>query len=196
MASKIAAGICGILLLFVGIVVSSPATADDAGKLAVGTMVNFTFLKQPKPAPPVRFIDAQGRELKLEDFRGKLVLLDFWATWCAPCRREMPEFDKLQAELGGDRFQVIAVASDRKGLPVVEKFYRELGLKHLGIYVDETMTAQRAFLAYGLPTTILLDPKGNELGRLVGPAEWHSADAKRLIGHFLSYYAKGARPAG
>ena len=133
MAFKLASGVTGTLLLVLGLVPAQWAAAHDVSELAVGAMANFTVLDEPKPAPPVRFIDAEGRELKLEDFRGKLVLLDFWATWCAPCRREMPEFDKLQAEFGGDSFQVVALASDRKGLPAVKKFYDELGIKHPGI---------------------------------------------------------------
>jgi thiol-disulfide isomerase/thioredoxin len=191
MASKLKAGIYGLLLFLVSAGMDLPAAvADEAETLAVGAMANFTVLKTPKPAPSVRFIDADGRELKLEDFRGKVVLLDFWATWCAPCRREMPEFDKLQAEFGGDSFQVIALASERKGLPAVRKFYDELEIKHLAIYVDKTMKAQRAFLAYGLPTTVLIDPSGNELGRMVGPAEWHGDDGRKLISHYISRFAK------
>lgn len=190
MAYKFQAEVFAVVLFFTGLTLPLPAMADEAGKLAVGAMANFSVAKQPTPAPPVRFIDGEGRELKLEDFRGKLVLLNFWATWCAPCRREMPSLDRLQAEFGGENFHLIALSSDRQGLPAIEKFYAELGLENLAMYSDKTSRVQRAFSVYGLPTTLILDPEGNELGRLVGPAEWDGPETKALIAHYLSRFAK------
>jgi thiol-disulfide isomerase/thioredoxin len=190
MAFKFRAEIFGALLFLTGFSLSPPAGADGAGELAVGAMANFTVAEQPKPAPPGRFIDGAGRELKLEDFRGKVVLLDFWATWCVPCRREMPAFDRLQAELGGKDFHIIALSIDRQSFPAIKKFYADLGIKHLVMYNDKTMKLMRSFGAYGLPTTVLLDPKGNEVGRLIGPAAWHKAEAKALLRHIISHHAK------
>jgi len=109
------------------------------------------------------------------------VLLDFWATWCGPCRREMPDLDKLQALLGGPKFAVVAISSDRKGLEVVQKFYQENDIRNLEIFIDKSTKAQRLFGAYGLPTSVLLDANGLKVGHLVGPAEWASADAIALI---------------
>ena len=146
----------------------------------------FTKLTAPAPAPEVAFMDGEGREIGLDAFRGKWTLVNFWATWCAPCRAEMKDLDELEAKLGGDRFVVVALSADRQGLPVVEAFYKEIGVARLGRYVDPTMKSARAFRAVGLPTTVLLDPEGREVGRVLGPVAWASEASvdflRRLIG--------------
>jgi thiol-disulfide isomerase/thioredoxin len=131
--------------------------------------------------PDGRFVDADGQTVDLADFRGKVVLLNFWATWCGPCKREMPDLDRLQAKLGGERFQVVALSSDRQGPAVVGPFYDELGVGHLTVFNDRRGAVQRAFGVFGLPTTVLIDPQGRELGRLVGPADWGSPEAQALV---------------
>src|SRR5688572_20500737 len=112
----------------------------------------FAVHKSPRPLPDIQFENGQGEAMSLADFRGKVVLLNIWATWCAPCRREMPTLERLQVELGGADFEVVALSLDRKGLPVVKEFYEELGLQELAMYVDESGAAQRALNALGLPT--------------------------------------------
>jgi thiol-disulfide isomerase/thioredoxin len=142
----------------------------------------FNFApSEPTPAPALSFEDAQGEQLSLEDFRGKVVVLNLWATWCAPCRHEMPSLDRLQATQGGDDLQVVALSLDRGGLQQVEDFYQEIGVQHLGIYRDPTGAAGRELGALGLPTTVVIDPDGREVGRLLGPAEWDSAEALALL---------------
>jgi thiol-disulfide isomerase/thioredoxin len=126
-------------------------------------------------SPP--FSDAEGRTLTLEDFRGKVVLLNVWATWCVPCREEMPTLDALQARLGGDAFRVVALSIDRAGLLPVRRFYDEIGIRHLPIYLAEDLRTMFALAVLGLPTTILIDRQGRELARLSGPAEWDSPEA-------------------
>lgn len=125
-------------------------------------------------SPP--FSDVTGRKLKLDDFRSKVVLLNVWATWCMPCREEMPTLDALQAQLGGADFAVIPLSIDRAGLPPVKRFYAEIGITHVGLYLAESVRAQYALGVLGLPSTILIDRDGRELGRLVGPTEWDSPE--------------------
>ena len=141
----------------------------------------FAAHESPRPLPDIRFENGQGEAMSLADFRGKVVLLNIWATWCAPCRREMPTLDRLQAALGGPDFEVVALSIDRQGRPVVEDFYRELGLRQLGMYVDASGKAPRDLNALGVPTTLLIDRQGNEVGRLLGPAEWDSPEMVSFI---------------
>ncbi len=148
---------------------------------AKGTMVNFTLSPELPPAPAIMFRDENGGKHNLKAFAGKVVLINFWATWCGPCRREMADLDRLQAKLGGADFTVLALSSDRKGMEVVKKFYAENNIRHLAAWIDRTTKAQRAFGAYGLPTSVLIDRQGRQVGRLVGPAEWASDDAIALI---------------
>lgn len=150
--------------------------SEDAGKLAA-----FVRRKTPEALPDVSFIDAKGGPKTLKEFKGKAVLLNLWATWCAPCRREMPSLDRLQKEMGSDSFEVVALAVDRNGLDAAKKFLDEIKVTNLAVYADPTAKAGSALKAVGLPTTILIDKDGNELGRLPGPAEWDSPEAKTLI---------------
>ena len=126
-------------------------------------------------SPP--FIDGDGRDLTLADFRGRIVLLNVWATWCAPCRREMPMLDRLQAQLGGSGFHVFPLSIDKAGLEPVRQFYEEMGVRNLGVYLAEDLRAMIAFSVVGLPTTLLIDGAGREIARLTGPAEWDSPEA-------------------
>lgn len=179
-----------VMFLILGVVSAvtlapTPCEAGQGAVPAIGAMASFEAHPEPRQAPDGSFSDARGNIVKLSDFRGKVVLLNFWATWCGPCVRELPDLDRLQTELGGPEFQVIALSSDRKGPDVVAPFLAKLGVEQLAAYNDPRATVQRAFKVVGLPTTVLLDADGRELGRLVGPAEWHSEDAKRLIRHFL-----------
>jgi thiol-disulfide isomerase/thioredoxin len=144
-------------------------------------MAAFVFRKQPEALPEVKFQDAEGKQRTLADWRGKVVLLNLWATWCLPCRREMPALDRLQQELGSDRFEVVAVSVDRKGIEGARKFLDETKAGKLALYVDPTTRLTSELRAVGLPATLLIDAQGREIGRLLGPAEWDSEDAKRLI---------------
>ncbi len=145
----------------------------------------FDLLDPPRPLPELRFVDGEGRPLTLADFRGKVILLNIWATWCIPCLREMPTLDRLQAKLGGPRFEVVVLSIDIGGIPVVEKFYRALKLDSLGIYVDKTLRVKRDLGIVGIPTTLLIDRQGREIGRYSGPAEWDSKEAMKAIRRYL-----------
>jgi thiol-disulfide isomerase/thioredoxin len=142
----------------------------------------FNFApSEPKRVPALTFEDAAGNPLSLEDFRGQVVVLNLWATWCAPCRHEMPSLDRLQAREGGPDLQVLPLSVDRGGLEQIEAFYEEVGIRHLGIYRDPQNAVGRALGALGLPTTVVIDQAGREVGRLLGPAEWDGAEALDLL---------------
>ena len=135
---------------------------------------DFRLSSQPAAVKNISFADASGATVTLSSFSGRIVVLNLWATWCAPCRREMPTLDRLQAALGGPDFAVVALSIDRAGLDVVAPFYREFGIENLVPYTDTSGNAQTDLHALGIPTTLLLNREGKEIGRLVGPAEWDS----------------------
>lgn len=163
---------------------AGPATTDpgpaEARRRAPG-LPTFVYKIAPEPLADVNFVDGSGAPKTLKDFRGKTVLLNLWATWCAPCREEMPSLDRLQQAMGSDKFEVVALAVDRTGLEAARKFLDGIGVKSLALYADPTTRSGSALRAIGMPTTILIDAEGREIGRLPGPATWDSEDAKRLV---------------
>ena len=137
----------------------------------------FVMNSKPNAVPELTFTDGAGKARSLAEFKGKVVLLNIWATWCGPCRKEMPALDRLQAALGGPDFEVLPLSVDRKGMEVVDKFYADTGIKSLSRYV--TGSSNDAFdklAVFGLPATLLIDREGRELGRREGPAEWDSPE--------------------
>jgi thiol-disulfide isomerase/thioredoxin len=145
----------------------------------------FTPLDPPRPAPPFAFAERGGETRQLADFRGHWLLVNLWATWCAPCVREMPSLDRLQARLG-ERIRVLAISEDRKGPEVVDPFLGSLDLKAMTIYLDPAAHAQQAFGIRGLPTSFLIDPEGALRGKLEGAAEWDSPQMLALIKQYLA----------
>jgi len=133
------------------------------------------------PVPELTFLDAEGNERSLQDFQGRVVVLNLWATWCAPCRKEMPSLDRLQASIGGDDLEVVALAVDRGDLTKVLTFYDEVNLEHLAVYHDSSAKAGRTLRAPGLPTTLIIDREGKEVGRVLGDAEWDGDDVITLL---------------
>ncbi len=162
---------------------TSAATETASGRqgLAVGDMLTFVFRKTPEPIADFTFEDGRGAKKTLADWKGKVVLLNLWATWCAPCRHEMPSLDRLQKQLGGKDFEVIALSVDRQGAGPSQKFLDDIKVEKLALYIESTSKSLGTLKATGLPTTILIDRDGREIGRLAGPAEWDGADAVRLI---------------
>src|SRR5262245_14999849 len=146
---------------------------------------NFILHQSPKPVGAVAFEDDRGRAQRVADFKGKVVLLNIWATWCSPCRQEMPALDHLQALLGGPDFEVVALSIDRKGVDAVRKFYTEVGIRNLLIRLDQAGSSIRV-ATVGVPTTLLLDRQGRELGRISGPAEWDSASIVEFLKSVIS----------
>tara|TARA_R110000824_G_scaffold118960_2_gene271503 strand:- start:120604 stop:121221 length:618 start_codon:yes stop_codon:yes gene_type:complete len=157
--------------------------------MATGHMANFIASDSPKPVPDLEFLAGNGETVRLSDFQGKVVLLNLWATWCVPCREEMPALDGLEGDIGSDKFQVLALSVDKDGLDLARDFLASVNATHIALYNDPTSSANFKVKGYGLPTTLLLAPDGMELGRIVGPAEWNTDDAKALIGEAVRLYA-------
>lgn len=148
--------------------------------VAQGAVAAFITHKAPRDLPDFTFKDADGKELTLAQWKGRNVLLNIWATWCAPCREEMPALERLQKAFGGDDFEVVTISVDQKGVPVARAFLEEIGVD-LPLYADPTTKTLSKLQGVGLPTTVLINADGKEVGRLLGPAAWDSPDAFRLI---------------
>jgi thiol-disulfide isomerase/thioredoxin len=158
--------------------------ADTAAlaDLRSGDMKKLVFAEAPAPAAlDTAFVTAEGAEVRLSDYAGKHVLLNFWATWCAPCRKEMPMLAALQDEFGGDTFEVVTVATGRNSPAGIDRFFAEIGVSNLPRHRDPQQALARQMAVLGLPITVLLDPEGNEIARLRGDADWASDSARAII---------------
>lgn len=147
---------------------------------------------RPRELANLRFSDGAGRPTSLAAFRGRVVLLNVWATWCPPCREEMPTLDRLQAALGGPGFEVVALSIDHAGLPVVRDFFNSTRIKHLQPYLDTFGDAQSSLAVAGVPLTLLIDREGREIARKLGPATW---DNPRMVQLIRSHMVPGAAPS-
>jgi thiol-disulfide isomerase/thioredoxin len=192
-------GLIGTLAVLAGVygidrLRSNPADAacqpavNEAARLAPlvhGEVAALTMAQKPLSVPDVAFRDAEGHDRKLDDWRGRTVLLNLWATWCVPCRKEMPALDALQGELGGPNFEVIAVNIDTRDPQKPLAFLKEVGIKHLAYYTDTSAHVyedlKTAGKAFGMPTTLLVNRSGCEIGNMAGPAEWSSPDGVKLV---------------
>lgn len=174
--------------------VSAPSASDKAASdksegagasplkgLSTGAMAAFVVRSKPLDLPDFTFDGPDGGKETAADLKGKVVLLNIWATWCVPCREEMPQLNELQAELGSDAFEVVAINIDKGGAEKAKKFLEETGVTDLALYTEPTGKLFATLKAVGMPTTLLLNAQGQEMGRLVGPADWASPEAKRLI---------------
>jgi thiol-disulfide isomerase/thioredoxin len=190
----VAAVVTGLAIYGIGAMQRNPADAacrpstelaKRLAPLARGEVAAINIAAEPKRLPDLTFTDAAGKERKLADFRGRTVLLNLWATWCVPCREEMPALDTLQGKLGGDKFEVVAVNIDTRNLDKPKTWLAEVGVTRLGYFADPSAKVfqdlKAVGKAIGMPTTLLIDPQGCELGVLAGPAEWASDDAVKLI---------------
>ena len=183
-------GLFALAASLIGVWYSLPRTGNDDG-IEAGTSVQvpgkFELIPFPKPRPlaNVAFQDGTGRKFALADFKGKAVLLNVWATWCSPCRKEMPTLDRLQGKLGGKDFEVVALSIDRDGPDVVRKFFQELGVRNLALYIDPTMDAQSKLELIGVPTTLLIDRDGREVARYTGVAEWDRPEVIDTIERYM-----------
>jgi thiol-disulfide isomerase/thioredoxin len=156
--------------------------------LTAGSAAAFNFAPTDAgPVPEVTFLDGQDREQRLADYRGRVVVLNLWATWCVPCRREMPSLDRLQSKLGGTDLAVLAVSLDRGEREQIVAFYDELGISNLAVLRDPSASLGRALRAPGLPTTLVIDRQGEEVGRVLGDAEWDGPAAVELLETLIAH---------
>lgn len=147
-----------------------------------GSMKKLVVHAEPKPVSDTAFhLADEAGMTSLEDYRGKVVLVNFWATWCAPCRKEMPQLAELQAEFGGEDFEVLTIATGRNSAVGIQKFFDETGIDNLPRHQDPKQALAREMAVIGLPITVLLDRDGQEVARLLGDAEWNSESAKAII---------------
>ena len=176
----LAGGLASVTGLAAGLAAPA-ARAELPARLVTGTMKRFVRTVPPRPMPDLEFLDADDRPMRLADSTGKVRLVNLWATWCAPCVKEMPSLDRLQAELPKNRFLVLPISLDGPSRPKVAPFYREQKLAHLGIFYDKGRKAMATLGVTLLPTSILVDPAGRELGRIEGDADWDSPEAIALL---------------
>jgi len=144
-------------------------------------VLNMVVHEAARAVPAFKFVDVAGNDISTEKFRGKFVALHFWATWCMPCRAELPTVDALQAALGGENFTFVPLSVDRNGAKLVQQYYTDNGIAHLPLYFDDGMVAARALRVNGIPYTILLNRDGQEIARILGDRDWSTPDATALM---------------
>ncbi|MPQ92846.1 TlpA disulfide reductase family protein [Thioclava sp. JE_KL1] len=158
------------------------AQAADLDAVKSGQMESLVTYDEPLPLPPFTVTDESGDEHSMKDFEGKVVLINFWATWCPPCREEMPSLNALQKAYGENGFQVMTIATGGSNSPEkVAAFFDKEGIDALPRFHDDANFAARAMGVLGLPVSVLVDKKGHEVGRMIGGAEWDSPEAKKVI---------------
>ena len=167
------------------------AAADRGPPPLAGEFAKYFIVHEtPMLAPPVAFNGIGGQSTSIPDFRGKTMLLNFWATWCAPCQVEMPSLDRLQEELAGEGLAVVTVSQDRGGETAVVPYFQQHGLTHLIPYTDPKGKLADAFGIRGLPTSLIIDPKGLAVGYMEGPADWSSPEGLDLVRFYLPQQQK------
>lgn len=171
-------------VLYMALALSANAASADietAISLREGDMKKLVFHSAPTETSASSFVLQDGGDGQLSDYEGKYVLLNFWATWCAPCRHEMPMLSELQTELGGDDFEVVTLATGRNPPPAIARFLDEIGVENLPQHRDPKQAIARDMKVFGLPVTMLINPEGQEIARLRGDADWSSENAKAVL---------------
>lgn len=174
------------------IAAAMPANAGDGEAPIIGIVQNFIPLDKPLPAPPTPVVSKDEGPITLDRFQGKFIVLNFWATWCGPCIRELPSLNRLNAQFAGDDFAVVLISQDRGGFKQTDRFLKKLKVDIADNFIDEKLKFSRAIAVRSLPTTIFLGPDGKEIGRLVGSAEWDEPEAVALIDYYRKHTGKAA----
>jgi thiol-disulfide isomerase/thioredoxin len=165
---------------------ANAAFAADIASLRDGSMMKLAVLDAPAEVSATAFTDAEGGDHALADWKGKVTLVNFWATWCAPCRKELPALDALNQEFGGADFAVVTIATGRNALPAITRLFDEVGVKTLPVYLDPKLQLSREMGVLGLPVSLLLDREGREIARMSGDAEWDSESAHAIVAALIA----------
>jgi thiol-disulfide isomerase/thioredoxin len=174
-----------------GAMADMTADLSEIAALRDGDMKKLNFHSEPQPVSQIPFTRQDGTTGTLADYHGKHIVLNFWATWCAPCRKEMPMLSELQTELGGDAFEVVTLATGRNAPPAMKKFFDEIGVDNLPLHRDPQSAIAREMGVFGLPITVILTPEGQEIARLQGDAHWNSDSAKAILRALIDGAAGG-----
>ncbi|MDR6263704.1 TlpA disulfide reductase family protein [Roseobacter sp. N2S] len=185
------------VLYAAGATIANPVLAAEPDIAALiemrqGDMKKLAFTETPADAVETGFVDAADAPFSFSDFQGKYLLVNFWATWCAPCRHEMPTLDALQKTYGGDDFQVVAIATGHNPLPAIEAFFEKAEVENIAIYRDPKQKLAREMSVLGLPMTMILNPQGQEIARLRGDADWFGEDAQAIIRTLIESKKQGS----
>ena len=169
-------------------VVANTAHADMSAVEALreGDMRKLMFHETPVASSDAPFFTESGEEMTLAAYDGQIVVLNFWATWCAPCRKEMPQLNNLQKEFGGDNFEVLTIATGRNSPEGITRFFDEAGIDSLPRHQDPKQALASQMGVFGLPITVIMDPEGREIARLRGDADWNSDSAKAIVSAMIS----------
>ena len=168
-----------LVVVYTALALGANVAAADVAALREGDMKKLVLHEVPVAVPEAELLDATDAVHTLAEYRGKWVVLNFWATWCAPCRKEMPSLDRLQTAMPD--IAVVPVATGRNAVEGITRFYEEAGVTGLPVLRDVKMDLSRAMGVLGLPVTVILNPEGQEVARLIGDAEWDSDNAKAVL---------------
>lgn len=182
-------GLIRLAVLYTALVLFANAGFAETARLEElreGSMKKLVFHAEPKPVSDVAFVSESGAPMTLADLKGKYVLVNFWATWCAPCRKEMPALNALHKEFGGEAFEVVTIATGRNSEAGMRRFFEETGVDALPLHRDPKQALARQMAVLGLPISVLLDPQGQEIARLRGDADWFSDSARAIVSALIS----------
>ena len=173
-------------LLYLSLATLANAQDADIADLRDGDMRKLAFHSTPIPSSDVGFVAEDGTDMTLAAYEGKHIVLNFWATWCAPCRAEMPHLAALQSSFESDTFEVVTIATGRNPRPAMEEFFDDIEVDNLPLHTDARSNLARSMGVLGLPVTVILDPEGNEIARLQGDADWNSDSAQAIISALIA----------